>query len=54
MNTDTDIKIEGATWRDYVALCKPKVVALLLLTSVVGVVLASPPGEISLFILLMS
>lgn len=43
-----------ATWRDYFDLCKPKVVALLLLTSVVGVVLASPPGEISLFILIVS
>lgn len=42
------------TWRDYYDLCKPKVVALLLLTSVVGVVLASPPGEISLFILVVS
>lgn len=45
---------EKATWRDYYALCKPKVVALLLLTSIVGVVLASPPGEISIFILVMS
>lgn len=45
---------EKATWRDYYDLCKPKVVALLLLTSIVGVVLASPPGEISLFILVMS
>ena len=43
-----------ATWRDYFDLCKPKVVALLLLTAVVGVVLASPPGEISLFILIVS
>ena len=43
-----------ATWRDYFDLCKPKVVALLLLTAVVGVVLASPPGEISLFILVVS
>ena len=43
-----------ASWRDYFDLCKPKVVALLLLTSVVGVVLASPPGEISIFILVMS
>ena len=59
MNTKTNNKIEKttagkATWRDYFDLCKPKVVALLLLTSVVGVVLASPPGEISLFILIMS
>ena len=43
-----------ANWRAYYDLCKPKVVALLLLTSVVGVVLASPPGEISLFILIVS
>lgn len=43
-----------SSWHDYYDLCKPKVVALLLLTSVVGVVLASPPGEISLFILIVS
>ena len=43
-----------AVWKDYFDLCKPKVVALLLLTSVVGVVLASPPGEISLFVLVVS
>jgi protoheme IX farnesyltransferase len=48
------IKAGKATWRDYYDLCKPKVVALLLLTSVVGVVLASPPGGISLFILVVS
>ena len=46
--------IKSATWRDYFDLCKPKVVALLLLTSVVGVILASPPGDISLFVLLIS
>ena len=46
--------IHNTTWRDYYDLCKPKVVALLLLTSIVGVVLASPPGEISLFILIFS
>lgn len=56
MTTDNKItnNTKNATWRDYYDLCKPKVVALLLLTSVVGVVLASPPGEISLFILIMS
>ena len=43
-----------AGWKDYFDLCKPKVVALLLLTAVVGVVLASPPGEISLFVLVVS
>ena len=52
-NENSEIKA-SATWRDYFDLCKPRVVALLLLTSVVGVVLASPPGEISLFILVMS
>lgn len=44
----------SASWKDYFDLCKPKVVALLLLTAVVGVVLASPPGEISLFVLVVS
>jgi protoheme IX farnesyltransferase len=50
----TETSIKSASWRDYFDLCKPKVVALLLLTSIVGVVLASPPYEISLFILIMS
>ena len=60
MSTETETEstdkafIGKTTWRDYFDLCKPKVVALLLLTSVVGVVLASPPGDISLFILIMS
>jgi heme o synthase len=43
-----------SSWRDYYELCKPRVVMLLLLTAVVGVVLASPPGQISLFVLLLS
>ena len=54
MKTDTNAINESAIWRDYFDLCKPKVVALLLLTSIVGVVLASPPGHISLFVLIMS
>lgn len=41
-------------WRNYFDLCKPKVVALLLLTAVVGIVLASPPGDISLFTLVFA
>lgn len=53
-DTETIDVNESASWRDYFDLCKPKVVALLLLTSVVGVVLASPPGDISLFVLIMS
>ena len=50
----TDTAISSARWRDYFDLCKPKVVALLLLTSIVGVVLASPPGELSLSVLFLS
>jgi len=46
--------VKTTTWRNYYDLCKPKVVMLLLLTSIVGVVLASPPGEISLFVLITS
>ena len=52
MTTETAVK--SASWRDYFELCKPKVVALLLLTSIVGVVLASPRGELSLFVLVVS
>jgi protoheme IX farnesyltransferase len=50
----TETSIQSSGWRDYFDLCKPKVVALLLLTSIVGVVLASPPGDISLFVLVIS
>ncbi len=34
-------------WRDYVELCKPRVVALMTLTAVVAMFLAAPPGELS-------
>ena len=50
----TETSIQSSSWRDYFDLCKPKVVALLLLTSIVGVVLASPPYEISLLVLVVS
>ena len=50
----TETSIQSSGWRDYFDLCKPKVVALLLLTSIVGVVLASPPYGISLFVLVVS
>jgi protoheme IX farnesyltransferase len=52
--TEQTAQAQTATWRDYYDLCKPKVVMLLLLTAVVGVVLASPPGDISIFVLVMS
>jgi len=49
MNT-TELSLERrASWRDYLELCKPKVIALMLLTSVIGMLLATyslPPIEI--------
>lgn len=32
----------SASWRDYLEMCKPNVVALMILTSVIGMMLASP------------
>jgi len=41
-----------ARWRDYLEICKPKVVALMLLTSVIGMCLATPGWvPINVFIL---
>lgn len=40
-------------WRDYLELCKPRVVALMLLTVVVGMYLAAP-GWVPLSTLLVS
>ncbi|MGH9893895.1 MAG: hypothetical protein ACREA0_18305, partial [bacterium] len=37
----------SVAWRDYYALCKPKVVALIVLTAVAGMLVASP-GEVPL------
>lgn len=39
-------------WRDYLELCKPRVVALMTLTAIVGMFLAAPPGELSWRILI--
>jgi protoheme IX farnesyltransferase len=39
-------------WKDYLELCKPKVVALMLLTAVVGMFLA--PGKVTFSVLLFS
>lgn len=33
---------ERAGWRDYLELCKPNVVALMMLTAVIGMFLATP------------
>ncbi len=53
MTTETT-QTKQATWRDYFDLCKPRVVALLVITAMVGVVLASPPGDLSIFVLVIS
>ncbi|MBA2651487.1 MAG: protoheme IX farnesyltransferase [Tatlockia sp.] len=41
MQSKTELSVK-ADWRDYLELCKPKVVALMLLTVVVGMYLATP------------
>ena len=40
-------------WRDYLELCKPKVVALMVFTAIVGMLLAAP-GELALSTLLFA
>ncbi len=44
--------VQTATWRDYLELCKPRVVALMLLTVVVGMYL-SVPGWVPLSIVFL-
>ena len=49
-----DSKIDNQTaisWRDYLELCKPNVVALMILTSVIGMLLATP-NAVPLYILI--
>ena len=41
MNTQSDANIDPAGWRDYLELCKPNVVALMILTSLIGMLLAT-------------
>jgi heme o synthase len=43
-----------SSWRDYFEMCKPKVIALLILTSIVGSVLAFPAWGIDWDILIVS
>ena len=43
MSTSTVLTLgDPRIWREYVALCKPKVVALIVFTAIVGMLLASP------------
>ena len=51
MSTQSTVA-ERASWQDYFDLCKPRVVALLLLTAIIGFVLACPPYEIDMPLLL--
>ena len=39
---DNPTAIMAASWRDYLALCKPKIVALIIFTAVVGMFLSTP------------
>ncbi len=53
MRADHIVQSSSAAWRDYLELCKPRVVLLMLLTVVVGMYLATP-GWVSLSLLLSS
>jgi len=53
MDNEIDMN-EQASWRDYYDLCKPRVIVLLVITAMVGVLLASPVGELSIFVLVVS
>ena len=49
-----EANVAEATWRDYLELCKPRVVLLMILTSLVGMVLAVPgSGHVPWSVLLM-
>lgn len=53
MHSKTESAAKKSIWRDYFELCKPRVVALMLLTAVVGMFLATP-GMVPLPLLLNS
>lgn len=43
LGSDTAAQVQpSARWRDYLELCKPRVVALMILTSLIGMLLAAP------------
>ena len=42
MNNQTTNIIALSRWRDYVALCKPKIVSLIVFTAIVGMFMATP------------
>jgi len=47
MANSTTVSSYQATWRDYLELCKPRVVSLIVFTAIIGMLLSSP-GLISL------
>ncbi|QLZ70201.1 protoheme IX farnesyltransferase [Legionella sp. PC1000] len=53
MRADHVVQSSSTAWRDYLELCKPRVVLLMLLTVIVGMYLATP-GWVSLPLLLFS
>jgi heme o synthase len=53
MHADRIVQPSPTAWRNYIALCKPRVVLLMLLTVIVGMYLAAP-GWISPYLLLAS
>lgn len=53
MTTSTSAVSARASWRDYLELCKPTVVLLMILTSVIGMLLAVP-GAVPLDILIIA
>ena len=48
---ETQIQTQSVSWRDYLELCKPNVVALMMLTSLIGMLLATE-GFVSFQVLL--
>ena len=50
--SDEILTLEKATWRDFLELCKPRVVALMLLTSLIGMLLATD-GWVELHVLIL-
>jgi protoheme IX farnesyltransferase len=45
LNEQAEAAEASATWRDYLEMCKPRVVLLMLLTTLVGMFIAVPPGS---------
>ena len=42
MNNPPLQAVHATSWRDYLALCKPRVVSLIVFTALIGMLLASP------------